>query len=168
MPVAEQRCEHVELPEAPLRHGSVGQVATEVTHRIERRGKRHDRDEQHHPRAQGVGAQELAPLGDGVAIVCHDGFEELHSGETNTLTKPAMLRNSTRPPRPGKQAEQADDERHTENGGQQHEFNHLSSFSCSHPSRQTSPRMRKTKDAQHHHRDDHVEEMPISTTSGIP
>src|ERR1039458_3337371 len=71
--------EHIELADAPRRQGAGRQVAPEVMHRIERRGQRHHRDEQHHPRAEGVGAQELAPLGHGGTVVRQHGLNQPHA-----------------------------------------------------------------------------------------
>ena len=58
----EQRREHEELLHPPGRDHSRRQVAPKIAPRVERGPQRHHRDQQHHPRAQGVGPEELLPL----------------------------------------------------------------------------------------------------------
>ena len=115
----EQRREHVKFPHAAWRQHAAGQVAAEIAPGVKRARQRHDRDEQHHPRAEGVGAQEFVPLARGVARVRQHGFEQLHA-QNQPAGEARDIEEFQEPARPGDQAEQPDDEGHTEDGGQQH------------------------------------------------
>ena len=105
----EQRRQHEKLPHAPKGDGPGLQVALEIPSGVERRAQRHDGDQQHHPRAQGVRAQELVPFGHH-ALLQHPPHQGHAQGQGGQAGQPPQRRHHAA--RPRRQARQSRRRRH--------------------------------------------------------
>jgi hypothetical protein len=144
-----------------------GEVAAEVAHGVKRTGERNGRNEQHHPGAQGVGAEEFAPLGNGAAGGGQHRADKFMP-RINTPSEGRQVEKLDQAARPREQAEQPGQQRHKEDGGQQHRRHHLSWLSLLTSIEAKVSRMRKTRMPSTMTATTTSKKTPISTTSGMP